>query len=108
MGGVGDDAEEQYRRALAALKGRADEAVEILAAEYEALPEERYLGPVVGGPAPLGPSRPQSRQGLERHRRKQDSTGEVQGVARLLKRHRRGDHQNYRSRWLGQAERRWR
>jgi len=43
MGGVGDDAEEQYRRALAALKGRADEAVEILAAEYEALPEERYL-----------------------------------------------------------------
>src|SRR6267378_3110435 len=43
MGGVGDDAEEQYRRALAALKSRADEAVEILAAEYEALPEERYL-----------------------------------------------------------------
>jgi hypothetical protein len=43
MGGVGDDAEENYRRALAALKGRVDEVVDIVAAEYEALPEEQYL-----------------------------------------------------------------
>jgi hypothetical protein len=43
MGGVGDDAEENYRRALAALKGRVDEVVDIVAAEYESLPEEQYL-----------------------------------------------------------------
>ncbi len=43
MGGVGEGAEDNYRRAIAALKGRADEVVDIIAAEYEALPEEQYL-----------------------------------------------------------------
>ena len=43
MGGVGTDAEENYRHALGQLATRADEAVDVIAAEYEALPEERYL-----------------------------------------------------------------
>jgi len=43
MGGVGDDAEEKYRRALEALKSHAGEVIDIVAAEYESLPEERYL-----------------------------------------------------------------
>ncbi len=43
MGGVGEDAEENYRRAVSALKRHADEALDIIAAEYETLPEDRYL-----------------------------------------------------------------
>jgi hypothetical protein len=43
MGGVGEDAEENYRRAVLGLKKHADEALDIIAAEYETLPEERYL-----------------------------------------------------------------
>jgi hypothetical protein len=43
MGAVGDDAEETYRRALGALAGRADEAMGVILAEYEDLPEEQYL-----------------------------------------------------------------
>jgi len=43
MGGTGEDAEDNYRRALEALGRRADEALEVIVAEYEALPEDRYL-----------------------------------------------------------------
>jgi hypothetical protein len=43
MGGVGEDAEDNYQRALTALAQRADDAVDVIVTEYEALPEERYL-----------------------------------------------------------------
>jgi hypothetical protein len=43
IGGTGEDAEDNYRRALDALGKRADEALEVIVAEYEALPEDRYL-----------------------------------------------------------------
>lgn len=43
MGGAGEDAEDRYQRALEPLRERADEAVELVSAEYEALPEESYL-----------------------------------------------------------------
>ena len=43
MGGVGDRAEDDYRRALEPLRERAEEAVDVVFAEYEALPEEGYL-----------------------------------------------------------------
>ena len=43
MGGVGEDAEANYQRALDELGKRADDAVDVIAAEYEALPEDRYL-----------------------------------------------------------------
>jgi hypothetical protein len=43
MGGTGEDAEDNYRRALDALAKRASEALEVIVAEYEALPEDRYL-----------------------------------------------------------------
>jgi hypothetical protein len=43
MGGTGEDAEDNYQRALEALRGRAEEAVDVLFAEYEAMAEEKYL-----------------------------------------------------------------
>lgn len=43
MGGVGAKAEDDYQRALKALRERAEEAVDVIVAEYEALSEERYL-----------------------------------------------------------------
>jgi hypothetical protein len=43
MGGMGDDAEERYQRALEDLKKRAEEVVGVVAAEYRDLPEESYL-----------------------------------------------------------------
>jgi hypothetical protein len=43
MGGVGDDAEDTYRRALGALAERGQEALDVIVAEYEDLPEDRYL-----------------------------------------------------------------
>ncbi|MBA2357963.1 MAG: hypothetical protein H0V84_05985 [Actinobacteria bacterium] len=43
MGGTGADAEDNYRRALDELGKRAAEAFEVIVAEYEALPEDRYL-----------------------------------------------------------------
>jgi hypothetical protein len=43
MGGVGEKAEDDYRQALEELGKRAEEAVEVVAAEYEALPEDRYF-----------------------------------------------------------------
>jgi hypothetical protein len=43
MGGVGDDAEENYQKALKHLSQRGPEALEILVAEYEQLPEDHYL-----------------------------------------------------------------
>jgi len=43
MGGAGDDAEDNYQRSLAALKERAEDAVDVIVAEYEALPEDGYL-----------------------------------------------------------------
>ena len=43
MGGVGEDAEDNYRLALEELGERAEEAVDVIAAEYDALPEEQYL-----------------------------------------------------------------
>ena len=43
MGGVGDRAEDDYRRALEPLRERAEEAVDVVFAEYEALPEDGYL-----------------------------------------------------------------
>jgi hypothetical protein len=43
MGGVGADAEGNYQRALEALRERSTDALDVIAAEYWALPEERYL-----------------------------------------------------------------
>jgi hypothetical protein len=43
MGGAGDRAEDDYQAALQALKERGEEAVDVLFAEYEALPEDAYL-----------------------------------------------------------------
>src|SRR5215211_5925278 len=43
MGGVGEQAEDHYRSALDELGKRADDALEVIVAEYEALPEECYL-----------------------------------------------------------------
>lgn len=43
MGGTGEDAEEDYQRALDALRQRAADALPVIVAEYEALPEDRYL-----------------------------------------------------------------
>ena len=43
MGGLGDGAEKDYQRALDALRQRGEEAVDVIASEYHALPEERYL-----------------------------------------------------------------
>ena len=43
MGGTGDNAEDDYRRALEALGKRADEALDVIVAEYESLPEDSYL-----------------------------------------------------------------
>ena len=43
MGSTGDQAEELYQRALEPLQERADEVVDIVFAEYEALPEDGYL-----------------------------------------------------------------
>jgi len=43
MGGVGEEAEDNYQRALAELGKRAEEASEVIVDEYEALPEDRYL-----------------------------------------------------------------
>jgi HEAT repeat protein len=43
MGGVGDRAEDDYQGALEPLKERAEEAVDVIFAEYDALPEDSYL-----------------------------------------------------------------
>jgi len=43
MGGVGDDAEENYRRALNSLRKRGPGILEVIVAEYEDLPEDAYL-----------------------------------------------------------------
>jgi HEAT repeat protein len=43
MGGVGDDAEENYRRALNSLTKRGPGVLDVIAAEYEDLPEDCYL-----------------------------------------------------------------
>jgi hypothetical protein len=43
MGGVGDDAEENYRRALSSLTKRGPSVLDVIVAEYEDLPEDRYL-----------------------------------------------------------------
>lgn len=43
MGGAGDSAEDDYQRALAGLKERGDEAVDVIVGEYDALPEDGYL-----------------------------------------------------------------
>jgi hypothetical protein len=43
MGGTGEDAESNYQRALEPLSERANEAVDVIVAEYEDLPEESYL-----------------------------------------------------------------
>jgi hypothetical protein len=43
MGGAGESAEDDYQAALEPLKERAEEAVDVLFAEYEALPEDGYL-----------------------------------------------------------------
>jgi hypothetical protein len=43
MGGVGDRAEDDYQRALEPLRERADEVVDVVFAEYGALPEDAYL-----------------------------------------------------------------
>ena len=43
MGGTGEDAEGKYRQALDELGKRAEEALGVIVAEYEALPEDRYL-----------------------------------------------------------------
>jgi HEAT repeat protein len=43
MGGSGEQAEDRYQRALAPLRERAGEVVDVVFAEYEAQPEESYL-----------------------------------------------------------------
>ena len=43
MGGVGDAAEDEYQRALEPLREQGEKAVDVLFAEYEALPEDSYL-----------------------------------------------------------------
>jgi hypothetical protein len=43
MGGVGEKAEGDYQAALAALRERAEGAVDVIVAEYDSLPEDRYL-----------------------------------------------------------------
>lgn len=43
MGGVGNDAEENYRRALSSLSKRGPGILDVIVAEYEDLPEDRYL-----------------------------------------------------------------
>jgi hypothetical protein len=43
MGGTGEDADVNYRRALDELGKRAEEALDVIVAEYGALPEDRYL-----------------------------------------------------------------
>jgi hypothetical protein len=43
MGGVGDDAEDHYQRALDALRQRGDAALPVILAAYEGLPEDGYL-----------------------------------------------------------------
>ena len=43
MGGVGDDAEENYRRALSSLTKRGPDVLEVIATEYEDVPEDCYL-----------------------------------------------------------------
>jgi hypothetical protein len=43
MGGVGERAEDDYQGALSALGKRAEDAVAVIVAEYEALPEDQYL-----------------------------------------------------------------
>ncbi|HEX4697211.1 MAG TPA: hypothetical protein VH254_06025 [Candidatus Udaeobacter sp.] len=43
MGGVGDDAEENYRRTLSSLRKSGLSVLELIAAEYEDLPEDSYL-----------------------------------------------------------------
>jgi hypothetical protein len=43
MGGTGQDAEDNYRHALDELRKRAEQALQVIVAEYEALPEDRYL-----------------------------------------------------------------
>jgi hypothetical protein len=43
MGGVGEGAEEKYRRALEALNRHVDEVIDIVARAYQAVQEEQYL-----------------------------------------------------------------
>ena len=43
MGGVGDDADENYKQAVRALAGRGREALDIIVAAYETLAEDQYL-----------------------------------------------------------------
>ena len=43
MGDVGDDAEENYRRALNSLTKRGPGVLDVIVAEYENLPEDSYL-----------------------------------------------------------------
>ncbi len=43
MGGTGDAAEDEYQRALEPLRAKGEKAVDVLFAEYEALPEDSYL-----------------------------------------------------------------
>ena len=43
MGGVGDDAEENYRRALRSLTKWGPGVLDVIVAEYDDLPEDRYL-----------------------------------------------------------------
>jgi HEAT repeat protein len=43
MGGSGEQAEDRYQRALAPLRERAGEVVDVVFAEYQAQPEESYL-----------------------------------------------------------------
>jgi len=43
MGGAGEEAEQEYRRALERVAQRADDAVDVIVAEYEALPEDSYV-----------------------------------------------------------------
>lgn len=43
MGGTGEGAEDAYQQSLRALRGRAEDAVKVVVAEYAALPEDQYL-----------------------------------------------------------------
>ena len=43
MGGVGDDAEENYKKALSSLTKWGPRVLDVIVAEYEDIPEDRYL-----------------------------------------------------------------
>jgi len=82
MGGVGDEAEDNCRRALEELSKRADEALPIILAEYEALPEESDLDPRVTRPAALGAATAGGSADAEPHHQARPGSGRCRSGGR--------------------------